>query len=61
VFDKFKEALGRFVSNVKEKIETKEVKPEDLEGPLEELVLGLVDAGVAYDAAASIAVQLEVM
>jgi fused signal recognition particle receptor len=59
VFDKFKEALGRFVSNVKEKIETKEVKPEDLEGPLEELVLGLVDAGVAYDAAASIAESLK--
>ena len=55
MFERLKQALSGFASAIREKVETKEVRPEDLEGPLEDLVLNLVEAGVAYDVASAIA------
>ncbi len=55
MFERLRQAFSGFTSALKEKIETREVKPEDLDGPLEDLVLNLVEAGVAYDVASAIA------
>ncbi|MGC9210252.1 MAG: signal recognition particle-docking protein FtsY [Acidilobus sp.] len=55
MFDKIREAFARFTSSVKEKIGTKEIKLDDVNDSLEELVMNLVEAGVAYDVAADIA------
>ncbi|MGC9072008.1 MAG: signal recognition particle-docking protein FtsY [Acidilobus sp.] len=55
MFEKLKEAFSKFTSSVKERIETKELKPDDVNEPLEEFIIDLVEAGVAYDAALVIA------
>ncbi len=55
MFERLRQALSSFASSVREKIETRELKPEDLEEPLEELTLSLAEAGVAYDVALGIA------
>jgi fused signal recognition particle receptor len=59
VFDKLRSALKGFAASIKEAVEKKELGEKDLETPLEELMVNLVEADVAYDVAESIVMELK--
>ncbi|ADL19518.1 Probable signal recognition particle protein [Acidilobus saccharovorans 345-15] len=58
MFDKLRSALKGFAASIKEAVEKKELSEKDLETPLEELMINLVEADVAYDVAESIVMEL---
>ncbi len=58
MFDKLRSALKGFAASIKEAVEKKELSEKDLETPLEELMVNLVEADVAYDVAESIVMEL---
>ena len=59
VFNKLKNAFRKFVENVAETIKTKEIREEDIEPLLEELVIELAESDVALEVAEEIAGRLK--
>jgi fused signal recognition particle receptor len=59
VFNKLKNALKKFVDNVAETIKTREIKEEDLDPLLEELIIELAESDVALEVAEEIAEKLK--
>ncbi|MET1102337.1 MAG: signal recognition particle-docking protein FtsY [Pyrodictiaceae archaeon] len=59
VFDKLKKTLKKLVDTVSIQIATKEIKEEDIDEFSDEIILELVEADVAYDAAQEIISMLK--
>ena len=59
MFDKLKNAFKGFASSIAESIEKKELSEKDIEGPLQELFMNLIEADVAYDVADALMSELK--